>query len=39
MASFQGGKWWESNLHVDVCPIPGSPSYPLLILSYDYSNF
>ncbi|MPC97190.1 hypothetical protein E2C01_092491 [Portunus trituberculatus] len=21
--------WWDSNLHVDVCPIPRSPPYPL----------
>ncbi|MPC90200.1 hypothetical protein E2C01_085174 [Portunus trituberculatus] len=21
--------WWDSNLRVDVCPIPSSPPHPL----------
>ncbi|MPC49888.1 hypothetical protein E2C01_043703 [Portunus trituberculatus] len=29
MAKFQGGTCWDSNLRVDVCPIPRSPPYPL----------
>ncbi|MPC60442.1 hypothetical protein E2C01_054487 [Portunus trituberculatus] len=29
MAKFQGCTWWDLNLHVDSCPIPCSPPYPL----------
>ncbi|MPC23821.1 hypothetical protein E2C01_016886 [Portunus trituberculatus] len=29
MAEYQGDTWWDSNLHVDVCPISRSPPYPL----------
>ncbi|MPC53080.1 hypothetical protein E2C01_046964 [Portunus trituberculatus] len=28
MTRFQDGTWWDSNLRVDVCPIPRSPPYP-----------
>ncbi|MPC37641.1 hypothetical protein E2C01_031129 [Portunus trituberculatus] len=29
MAKYQDGTWWDSNLPVDVCPIPHSPPYLL----------
>ncbi|MPC73535.1 hypothetical protein E2C01_067868 [Portunus trituberculatus] len=29
MTKFQEGKRWDSNLHMDVCPIPRSPPCPL----------
>ncbi|MPC22923.1 hypothetical protein E2C01_015952 [Portunus trituberculatus] len=29
MTKFQDGKWWDSNLLMDVYPIPRSPPYPL----------
>ncbi|MPD02439.1 hypothetical protein E2C01_098022 [Portunus trituberculatus] len=29
MASFQSCMWWDSNLRMDVCPIPRSPPYAL----------
>ncbi|MPC63881.1 hypothetical protein E2C01_057989 [Portunus trituberculatus] len=29
MTKFQGGVWWDSNLHMDVCPIPRLLPYPL----------